>query len=250
MEEGRTMNYICLHGLGSTRHYFQELQSLLAAAHFSALDLPGHGDEPSLATVTLTTLVEWLHEKIPEPSILIGYSFGGALALAYAQAFPDNVVQVILLDGGYLQSCDLAGTCAEEMAGARQFVAQMTFPSFDVMVEEEKQQATRWNSFIEEATMQRFSPTSDGGIALKIDGETAVAFTKVQYDFSVPVVTVPVTLLTATEPAEIEEIREKARQRFIKRIPQTIVIRIEAGHDLLVDNPQDVANILNEERHV
>lgn len=244
------MNYICLHGLGSTRHYFQELQSLLEAVHFSAIDLPGHGDEPPLENTTLATLIEWLHVKITKPVTLIGHSFGGTLALAYAQAFPDNVVQVMLLDGGYLQSRDLGVTLAEEMAGARQFVAQMTFPSFEAMLEAEKKQATRWNPFIEEATIQRFSPTNSGEIALKIKTETAVALTQIQYHFSIPTVSVPVTLLTATEPLEIEDIREKARQRFISRLPQTTVIRIEAGHDLLVDNPQDVANILNEERRV
>jgi pimeloyl-ACP methyl ester carboxylesterase len=76
--------------------------------HFTVIapDLPGFGsseplDQPTLAgnAVVLKDLLEYLKT---DRSIVVGNSFGVAVALEFASTFPDRTRRVVLVNGGYL----------------------------------------------------------------------------------------------------------------------------------------------------
>ncbi|WED56702.1 alpha/beta hydrolase [Exiguobacterium profundum] len=70
------------------------------------LDLPGFGESEGLHTyATSKILADWIEayrtSRQLESIRLIGHSMGGAIALAYAVHYPDQVRRLILLDQGH-----------------------------------------------------------------------------------------------------------------------------------------------------
>ena len=69
-----------------------------------ALDLPGHGHSLPPACRTMHCLVRKLHHFVTEMGfyhvILVGYSLGGALALSYASAYPEQITGLITISCG------------------------------------------------------------------------------------------------------------------------------------------------------
>jgi pimeloyl-ACP methyl ester carboxylesterase len=68
-----------------------------------AFDRPGHGhsQRPNHRDITVEVQAEMLHEALAQLSveqpIIVGHSWGGSLALAYALQFPDDISGVVLL---------------------------------------------------------------------------------------------------------------------------------------------------------
>jgi pimeloyl-ACP methyl ester carboxylesterase len=96
---------LLLHGITSDAHAWWRLGPALVAAgyHVFALDMPGHGDsaetddhriEPIAALVATV-----LRSRASDPAVVIGHSWGGAVALTLA-TMPDAppLRQVVLLD--------------------------------------------------------------------------------------------------------------------------------------------------------
>ena len=70
------------------------------------LDLPGFGESEGLHTyATSKVLADWVEayriSRQIESVRLIGHSMGGAIALAYAVHYPDQVSRLVLLDQGH-----------------------------------------------------------------------------------------------------------------------------------------------------
>ncbi|MDB5574101.1 MAG: alpha/beta hydrolase [Tardiphaga sp.] len=87
-------------------------RSLQPHFHVIAPDLRGHGDSDwakgssySLAdhVYDLTHLIEADHR-----AVLVGHSFGGMIAMAYAGTFPDRVSRLAVFDGAFLPSPSLS----------------------------------------------------------------------------------------------------------------------------------------------
>lgn len=97
--------YCCLHGYGETGAGFKDLALALGESYtFLCPDLPLHGQSqwendffglPELRKV-LQALCR--SEGLPDqPFGLLGYSMGGRLALAYTQAFPQDINHLVLI---------------------------------------------------------------------------------------------------------------------------------------------------------
>jgi len=110
--EGEGEYLICLHGLASQAHIWD-----LVAPHLNdsfqviALDLRGHGlsDKPAsgydFATIT-SDLDAILRALKIDRAIFMGHSWGANVALQYAVDRPDQVSNLVLIDGGFLQLND------------------------------------------------------------------------------------------------------------------------------------------------
>jgi pimeloyl-ACP methyl ester carboxylesterase len=90
-----------------------------AGFHVLALDGPGFGRSPLLPTerYRLVSLVAILHELLDalevDRPVVMGHSWGGAVAVKYAAAHPDDVRALVLLDSGHLDYRDLDGVTAD-----------------------------------------------------------------------------------------------------------------------------------------
>jgi long-chain acyl-CoA synthetase len=96
--------FVFLHGFGGQAlQWIYQLQKFSLSNRVIALDLRGHGlsdkpasgyDMPTMQKDILTAF-ETLH--VTEPVVLVGHSFGGALATEFALAHPERLERLILI---------------------------------------------------------------------------------------------------------------------------------------------------------
>jgi pimeloyl-ACP methyl ester carboxylesterase len=86
-----------------------------AGFHVLAVDGPGFGRSPlqPAESYRLETLVVSLRELVDahalDRPVLLGHSWGGAIAVRYAATYPDDVRAVVLLDSGHIDYASLPG---------------------------------------------------------------------------------------------------------------------------------------------
>ena len=93
---------VLLHGMTSSGDAYREVMHELADDFWLiAPDLPGFGQSGDTEPYTLPHLVEWLasfREALDLPQMmLIGHSFGGALAASYTMFYPEEVSRLLLV---------------------------------------------------------------------------------------------------------------------------------------------------------
>jgi pimeloyl-ACP methyl ester carboxylesterase len=92
---------VLIHGAGgSSTVWLTTLHRLARVRRTVALDLPGHGR----STGRTATVADWVQAVGATagtlclgPSVLVGHSLGGLVALAAARAFPDKVAGLVLV---------------------------------------------------------------------------------------------------------------------------------------------------------
>jgi len=99
--DGRTP-ILLLHGTSTSGDSFRETMHELADDFWLiAPDIPGFGFTEDTEPYTFPHLVEWLAAfwqalRLP-PTAVIGHSFGGMLATAFALSYPEDVTRLLLL---------------------------------------------------------------------------------------------------------------------------------------------------------
>jgi long-chain acyl-CoA synthetase len=95
---------VFLHGYGGQARQWQyQLHEFSFANRVIALDLRGHGesDKPEagydMARIQLDLSIALDELQVEERFVLVGHSFGGAVAAEYAVAHPDRIEQLILI---------------------------------------------------------------------------------------------------------------------------------------------------------
>jgi pimeloyl-ACP methyl ester carboxylesterase len=105
IEAGTGRTVVMIHGnAGNVEDFeFGTIQLLSPNYRVVAIDRPGHGssDRPSGKVATIEYQAQLLHETLStlgiSKPILVGHSWGAALALAYALKYPDDVSGMVLL---------------------------------------------------------------------------------------------------------------------------------------------------------
>ena len=104
---------VLLHGNPGSCQDWTMLYGPLSSRHCAfAFDRPGHGhsDRPNHRPITVDVQAEMLHSALKELNveqpILVGHSWGGALALAYALEFQQDVAGLVLLAPAVYESDD------------------------------------------------------------------------------------------------------------------------------------------------
>jgi 2-succinyl-6-hydroxy-2,4-cyclohexadiene-1-carboxylate synthase len=89
---------VWLHGFTQTKTSSHQFRSILTGTYeVLTIDLPGHGENASMAA-SLDESADLLAEVLPdEPFILGGYSLGGRVALHFAIRHRERVRQLVLL---------------------------------------------------------------------------------------------------------------------------------------------------------
>ena len=103
-DSGGAPPIVLIHGNPGAIEDFDRLIPVLATSHrVIALDRPGHGysDRPDVQAATPLAQARQLHAALEQLGvhrpILVGHSWGGALALAYALEFPNDAAGLALL---------------------------------------------------------------------------------------------------------------------------------------------------------
>jgi lipase len=94
---------LALHGLTGHGQRWQPLAARhLAEVSVAAPDLIGHGRSswaaPWTIDANIVALAALLEQQAEDPVVVVGHSFGGAVALHLAAAHPDRVAALVLLD--------------------------------------------------------------------------------------------------------------------------------------------------------
>jgi pimeloyl-ACP methyl ester carboxylesterase len=98
---GKDPAVVLIHGLPGTAQDFDKVTALLPGRHTIAFDRPGFGYSSggyhpfAEQLATLGALLARLHMTRP---VLVGHSYGGTLALAYAEQHPQDVRGLVLID--------------------------------------------------------------------------------------------------------------------------------------------------------
>jgi pimeloyl-ACP methyl ester carboxylesterase len=130
-EQGAGTPVVLLHaGIADRTMWSEHLKPLAAAGHrVIAVDLPGFGEAPGgeAARAPWETVLETMSSLELEPAVLVGNSFGGAVALRIAAGAPDRVSALVLVSAPPLDdeaSAQLeAAWAAEEAALERGDIA-------------------------------------------------------------------------------------------------------------------------------
>ena len=163
---------VLLHaGIADSRMWAPQLDSLAAAGHEPhAFDLPGFGAEP-LRPGRLS-YVEWVAERTPSRSAVVGCSFGARIALELALARPELVARLVLVapalggwrwseaaqagfaeEEGALESGDLAAAAASQLRmwlppnvapAVAELVREMTLRTYQLQLPVEDEVEAVW----------------------------------------------------------------------------------------------------------
>jgi lipase len=96
---GQTPDLLAIHGLTGHGRRWQTLATRqLGDVTVAAPDLLGHGRSSWAAPWTIDANVAALADLLDRPTVVVGHSFGGAVALSLAAARPDLVSALVLLD--------------------------------------------------------------------------------------------------------------------------------------------------------
>jgi pimeloyl-[acyl-carrier protein] methyl ester esterase len=92
---------VLLHGFALHGGIFAPLLPMLARTHrVHVVDLPGHGHSRNVDAKTLADVVDAVHATMPpaaSAATVLGWSFGGQVALAWARRHPDAVARLVLV---------------------------------------------------------------------------------------------------------------------------------------------------------
>ena len=98
---GRGTPVVLIHGLPGTAEDWEEVTPLLAGHRTIAIDRPGFGYSTggyvpfAKQLETIDALLHKLHVVLP---ILVGHSYGGTIALGFAERYPSEVRGLVLVD--------------------------------------------------------------------------------------------------------------------------------------------------------
>lgn len=116
---------VMIHGVGLDRSMWTaQVSAFSGRFRIVTYDLLGHGQSPAAAaTSTLDDYVAQLQRVISEvadaPAFLLGFSFGGLIARAYATAFPASVAGLVLMSTVHDRSPEERTAVLDRLAKAR-----------------------------------------------------------------------------------------------------------------------------------
>lgn len=89
---------VLLHGWGSNSNSWQSIiPELQKISNLIAIDLPGFGASPVIENFALDPVLELIAAHLPDKAVIIGWSFGGMLAVQLAAQYPKKISRIITL---------------------------------------------------------------------------------------------------------------------------------------------------------
>jgi len=225
-----------------------EVGPLLAERGFRVIAIapPGAGETPALddpddyLPSRLAQLVLDVADGAGvERFVFMGHSWGGTIGVHLAAMHPERVEALILLDAGYAD----AGTEDSREELVRRFEAdqaEFAFESWEAFFDFVRGRVREWRPALEPRYREGMVEL-DGKIVARASARAgAWAWYGVAAEPPRPTharLSVPVLLLLAAG-ADPED--------FAERVPQAVVERVDSGHDVVADAPEETARLVAE----
>ena len=250
-------------GPASSGRYANELGPILAERGFRVVapDGPGHGGSPALpreryAMPELVRIVEALLDELGwERAAFVGHSWGASIGLHVAAASPERLTALALLDTAYDDPRNQPGfptlTYEQQLERQRATVATWRWESWEALLDDVRGSVRELRpGFLE--VLRGAVIEDEDGLRAPIDPEVrAAALTALVESWEEDAIAklgasgLPVLLLVATLPEELDAYRREAVARFRALVPQANVEPMHGcGHDLIADAAPEVAALL------
>lgn len=239
---------VLVHGLGkaAARDWSRVIPALAERYSVYALDLPGFGDSDKgnhhYSPENFARVLEAvLKDRVERPFALVGHSMGGAVALAYAAAYPQRVSRLVLVDAAGVLHRSVYAEFLGRVGAQR--VLGMDSPWFDSVVRAIQYRVENWpvrgDLALEHAGVRQR--------VLRGDPNAIAAYALVEHDFSeaLPRIKAP-TLLIWGAFDSIAPMR--TGQALASAIPKARLQVLEGlGHAPQIEAPQRFNPILLDE---
>ncbi|WP_396135977.1 alpha/beta fold hydrolase [Bacillus sp. NEB1478] len=246
---------LCLHGLGSTSFSFLGIaENLKDDFRIIALDAPGHGKSEAFETAEeyeMPRLVDWLQGLIEFMNIdsfyLLTHSWGSFLGLHYLVKYSENVIDTLLIDGGYQTKRTWSDSMEEEMNDYEKDFDEYIFDSWEAFCQSEKDSYLTWSSQIE-IQVRDLGVERNGKVCWHAKGETARHIIRGMHlnetEDIYHLVPKGVTLLVATLPEHLLSKRIDTAEVFKQRADGTVKLVENSTHLLHWDKPDAVVEVI------
>lgn len=218
-------------------------------------DLPGHGHsdspEPGVGTGAVpnaAALASVIDAIAPGARMVVGMSLGGLSAIALADARPDLVRRLVLVD-------ITPGVSGDKAKAIHDFVrGPATFASFDELLARTIEfNPTRSESSLRRGILHNATQLDDGSWVWRHRRDDSAVFVERSDDDRAADLaglwdalersTAPLTLVRGTREQSVvgdDDVAELRRRR-----PRATVIEVDAGHSVQGDQPLALADIIN-----
>jgi pimeloyl-ACP methyl ester carboxylesterase len=246
---------VLLHGLASQRRFWNLVVPSLAGSPILALDQRGHGgsDRPAdgyAVPDVAADLGPALDAVGWSRAVLVGHSWGAAVAATFAAAHPERVLALVCVDGGFMSP----------PAGFDRDAARLRMqPPRLAMAPDELEQMlrqhapTQWSEAVAAAILPIFAVGDDGLARARLPFDTHMQIVDGLLDYDAPTtlgqVRCPVWLVACApvgaDPDEWSRGKEAALQRAVDVTASVRVMRWGgAVHDVPLQWPALVAGLV------
>jgi pimeloyl-ACP methyl ester carboxylesterase len=243
---------VLLHGLASQRRFWNLVAPELAGRPVCAIDQRGHGDSDKpdsgydLATCaadvgTALDALGWSR------AVVVGHSWGGAVAATLAAEHPERVLAVVAIDGG-LGSFD-DGTPREVMR------ERLAPPRIALLPEEVPAMLRRgplapwWSERVADAVLPIFAVDDDGLARARLTYERHMLLVDGMLDYRardvLPRIRAPFWAVLAMGDDEWSQRREEARREAMELLERPRAFALHGAlHDVPLQWPAVVAGVI------
>ncbi len=251
-------DFLLVHGLASNALLWDGVGYQLERAGRSslAIDQRGHGlsskpdwgfTHPQLVEDLTKVLSLAAGQQHPDPCIVVGQSWGAAVVALFAQAQPQSVSGVVLIDGGVFDLKEHFRTweeCASVLAPPK-----LSRFSFSQLTDHIRSAHKDWSEEALSAALGNLEELADGTARAKLGREQHMQILHELYDYTPTEVLsnlgVPIFALLAIKHDEVESGERRERlNALVQKVGLQTEIFVDGDHDLHAQYPERVADLL------
>lgn len=237
---GASPDVLAIHGLTGHGRRWQTLATAhLPDVTICAPDLLGHGRSSWAAPWTIDANVAALADLLTRPTVVVGHSFGGAIALNLAATRPDLVSALVLLDPAVGLDGDWMRDIADDMFSS---------PDYTDRAEARSEKANGSWADVDADELDReldehLVPSTGGRVGWRISIPAMMSYwSELARPITVPPSTIPVTLIRASRtspPYVTDELLTSLADR-----PDFELLDFDCDHMVAQALPADTAAVI------